>query len=52
MSIAVCSGLAAINLTDSLLLQLLCASVIYCMMGWVTGLLKVKAVMSIGYKLY
>lgn len=51
MSVAVCSGLAAIHLTDSLLLQLLSASVLYCLMGWVTGLLKVK-VKSIGYKLY
>ena len=52
MSIAICSGLAAINLTDSLILQLVWASILFCLMGWVTGLLKAKEMMSVRYKLY
>ena len=52
MSVAVCSGLAAINLTDSLVLQLMTATALYCLIGWVTGLLKASEMMRVGYKLY
>jgi len=52
MSVAACSGLAAVSLTDSLILRLLLASALYCLLGWLTGLLKAKEMMMVGYKLY
>ncbi|MBN9384526.1 MAG: oligosaccharide flippase family protein [Chitinophagaceae bacterium] len=51
MSVAACSGLTAVSLTDSLLLRLLIASALYCLLGWLTGLLKAKEMIMMGYKL-
>ena len=50
--ITVCSGLAAINLTDSLVLRLLVASALYCLLGRVTGLLRAKEMIRLAYKPY
>lgn len=52
MSVAACSGLTAVSLSDSLILRLLLASALYCLLGWLTGLLKAKEMIRVGYKLY
>jgi hypothetical protein len=52
MSVAICSGLTAVSLSDSLMLRLIIASALYCLLGWLTGLLKAKEMIRIGYKLY
>jgi O-antigen/teichoic acid export membrane protein len=52
ISITVCSGLAAINLTDSLILRLLVASALYCLLGRLTGLLRAKEMIRLAYKPY
>jgi len=52
ISITVCSGLAAVNLTDSLILRLLVASAIYCLLGRLTGLLRAKEMIRLAYKPY
>jgi O-antigen/teichoic acid export membrane protein len=42
MAIAGCSGLAAIGITDSPSLRLLLATVLYCLLGWISGILITK----------
>lgn len=42
MGIAACSGVIAVGITDMLMLQLLLGTVLYCLLGWVTGLLRIK----------
>jgi O-antigen/teichoic acid export membrane protein len=42
MGIAVCSGVIAVGITNMLTLQLLLGTVLYCLLGWVTGLLRTK----------
>lgn len=51
ISIAGCSGLVATYLTDSLILRLLFASALYCLLGWLTGLLRAKEMIRVAYKL-
>ena len=42
MGIAVCSGVIAVRATDMLTLQLLLGTALYCLLGWITGLLRIK----------
>jgi O-antigen/teichoic acid export membrane protein len=44
LSIAICSGLPAIHITDSLILRLLLASGLYLLLARWTGLLKIKEI--------
>ncbi|HVW62497.1 MAG TPA: oligosaccharide flippase family protein [Puia sp.] len=47
MSVAACSDLAAISLGDSLMLRLVIATALYCLLGWLTGLLKTKEMIRV-----
>ena len=42
MAIAGGSGVIAVGVTDMLTLQLLVGTVLYCLLGWVTGLIRTK----------
>ena len=42
MAIAICSGVIAVGITGLLALQLLAGTVLYCLLGWVTGLFRTK----------
>jgi len=52
VSIAVCSGLSAIWLTDSLILRLLLATGFYLLPAWMTGLIKSKDKVGLLYKTF
>lgn len=47
VSVAACSGLTAVSLEDSLMLRLVIASALYCLLGWLTGLLKTKEMIRV-----
>ncbi|HEY8971124.1 MAG TPA: hypothetical protein VIM64_18600 [Puia sp.] len=42
MGVAGCSAVLAVRATDMLTLQLLLGTALYCLLGWITGLLRIK----------